>query len=144
MAFTDINKGDSTAFQIKLDKSYMFTVGVGSDGVLTIGDSSSTGDGIKKFFSARFNAREWNHFKVEFYVLNAASKSTAAKIYVNGELLYVSDTYVDKDKGATPVMSYNKISFYALLNTDFTVMFDNIKAYDLIKKYQAETPKYTN
>ena len=60
------------------------------------------------------------------------------------ELVFVSDTYVSKESEATPTLNYANASFYALNATDFTVSFDNVKAYDLVKKYKAETPKYTN
>ena len=144
MAFTDITVGSSTAFQIKLGKSYMFVLGVDTNGNLTVSDSSSTNGSVAltSKANATFKAKEWNRFRIEFYVLNAASKTTAAKIYVNDELIHVSDIYVSKESGATPVLDYSSISFYALNAVDFTVLFDNIKAYDLVRKYKAETPVY--
>ena len=146
MAFTDVTVGSTTAFQIKLGKSYMFVIGVDTKGKLTVSDSSSTNGSIAltNKVNAEFNAYDWNSFKIEYYVLNATNKTTAAKIYVNGELVCISDTYVSKESDVTPSLSYSSVSFYALNAVDFTVQFDNIKAYDLVKKYQAETPEYTN
>ena len=141
-----INIGLPTSFQIKLGKSYMFVIGVDRSGKLTISDSSSTNGSVAvtNKISATFDAFAWNRFKIEFYVLDYEAKTTAAKVYVNGELVFVSDTYVSKESEATPTLNYANASFYALNATDFTVSFDNVKAYDLVKKYKAETPKYTN
>ena len=142
MAFTDINVGSTTSFQIKLGSCYMFVIGVDTKGNLTISDSSSTNGSIAvtNKSSAVFDAYAWNSFKVEFYVTDAAKKTTAAKVYVNGKLTFVSETYVGKEASKTPTLEYAKASFYALNAVDFTVQFDNVKAYYLIKKYKAETP----
>ena len=144
MAFTEINVGSSTAFQIKLGPAYMFIIGVGTNGNLTIGDSSSTNGSVAKATTvdATFNAKEWNKFRVEYYVLNQSSKTVAAKLYVNDVLAYVSNNYVGKEKSSTPSKTYKNASFYALSGVDFTVQFDNIKVYDLVKKYQAEEAMY--
>lgn len=145
MAFTEINNGGGVSFQIKLGSCYMFVISVDTSGKLTISDSSSTNGSIAvtNRISAAFNAMEWNSFRIEYYVLDAGKKSTSAKVYVNGELVFVSNTYVGKESSKTPILTYENASFYALNSTDFTVQFDNIRAYDLIKKYKEETPKYT-
>ena len=142
MAFTEINTVASTSFQIKLGSGYMFVIGVSKSGVLTISDSSSTNGSIAvtSKADATFNAKEWNRFKIEFYVLDKLNNTTAAKIYVNDRLVHVSSVYVSKESGKAPTDSYSSASFYALNAMDFTVLFDNIKAYDLVKKYLAETP----
>jgi hypothetical protein len=142
MKFDEINVGSSTAYQIKLGPSYMFVLGVTKDGVLTVGDSSSTNGSIAKTSNCKttFNAKEWNKFRVEYYVLNESTKSTAAKIYVNDKLVHTSSVYVGQESGKAPSFSYSSISFYALMSVDFTVMYDDVKAYDLIKEYRAETP----
>ena len=120
----------------------MFVIGVSKSGVLTISDSSSTNGSIAvtSKADATFNAKEWNRFKIEFYVLDKLNNTTAAKIYVNDRLVHVSSVYVSKESGKAPTDSYSSASFYALNAMDFTVLFDNIKAYDLVKKYLAETP----
>ena len=145
MAFTEIKNGGGVSFQIKLGSCYMFVISVDTSGKLTISDSSSTNGSVAvtNKISAVFDAKAWNRFKVEFYVTNASSKTTAAKIYLNDELVFVSNTYVGKESAKAPTLAYKNVSFYALNATDFTVLFDNIEAYDLVKKYKAETPKYT-
>lgn len=142
MKFDEINVGSSTAYQIKLGTSYMFVLGVTKDGVLTVGDSSSTNGSIAKTSNCKttFNAKEWNKFRVEYYVLNESTKTTAAKIYVNDKLVHTSSVYVGQESGKAPSRAYSSISFYALQAVDFTVMYDDVKAYDLVKKYKEETP----
>jgi hypothetical protein len=143
MAFTEINNGAGVSFQIKLGSCYMFVLRVDKNGTLKISDSSSTNGGIAvtKSCDAVFDAYAWNNFRVEFYLLNTSQKTTAAKVYVNGELVFVSDTYVGKEASKTPILDYKSASFYALNATDFTVLFDDVRAYDLVKKYKEESPK---
>ena len=143
MAFTEINNGGGVSFQIKLGSCYMFVISVDTSGKLTISDSSSTNGSVAvtSKCSTTFNAFEWNSFRVEFYLLNASQNSTAAKVYVNGDLVFVSNTYVGKEASKTPILDYKSASFYALNATDFTVLFDDVRAYDLVKKYKEESPK---
>ena len=141
MKFTEINVGSTTAYQIKLGTSYMFVIGVTKAGVLSVGDSSSTNGSVAKTSTSKttFNAMEWNKFRVEYYVLNASSKTTSAKIYINDKLVHTSSIYVGMENiSKTPTMAYSNVSFYALASLDFTVLYDNIKVYDLIWKYVEE------
>jgi hypothetical protein len=141
MKFTEINVGSTTAYQIKLGTSYMFVIGVTKAGVLSVGDSSSTNGSVAKTSTSKttFNAMEWNKFRVEYYVLNASSKTTSAKIYVNDKLVHTSSIYVGMENSSkAPTMAYSNVSFYALASLDFTVLYDNIKVYDLIWKYVEE------
>ena len=128
MCFEDIGEKTGTVFQIRIGDGYMFTVGIDKNGQMTIGDASSTGTGVSTKFDISLDPTEWNKFRVEFYVLDSETRSTAAKIFVNDELRFVSNNYFGKESALTPTMKYTYAKFYGLASYGFTCYFDNISA----------------
>lgn len=135
MKFVESAKDSKTAFQIRVGDSYMFTMGITTDGVLTIGDASSTGTGISNKFDIMLDGFEWNTFRVEFYVLDSEERSTIARIYINGDLRFTSTNYFGKEAAAAPTLKYTYARFFALAATDFTCLLDNVKAYPINEPY---------
>ena len=135
MKFEESAKDSKTAFQIRIGDSYMLTMGITPDGVLTIGDASSTGAGLSTKFDVKLDGFSWNSFKVEFYVLDAEERSTIARVYINGDLRFTSTNYFGKESSLTPNLRYTYARFYALNAPDFTCCFDNVKAYPINEPY---------
>ena len=136
MKFENINASSSTALQIFIGSSYMFTVAVNTDGTFTLGDSSTSGVGIKNTFNETFNAGEWNNIRLEFYVTNPETHSTVTYVYVNDYLRFISDNYYGKEKDASvQMLTYDKARFFALAATDLTLCLDNVNAYQSNVRY---------
>lgn len=136
-----ITQNNSTAFQIKLGTSYMLTLAIYSNGTFKLGDSSSTGTGIKNFFDPAFDAYEWNTIRVEYYIIDAESRETVAQIYVNGDLRMVSNNYWSKETDAAPTFTYKSASFFSLRAASCSIYFDDMYA-GLTKDRYVEKPVF--
>ena len=114
------------AYQMLLgDKSnrssfaYYLIISIDKDGMVGISDASSlNGDGNHKRWASSekvVSVGEWFNLRIEYY---SGDKNTVRiKVYVNGELLGVSDNYygwhaVD-NPSATPTNFFDRVQFYA-------------------------------
>lgn len=128
LKFDEIPKDIGTGFQITMG-SYMFTLGIYANGQFRIGDSSSTGSpNISQWFDAKFNAYEWHKIRVEFYVLDAESRSTVAQIYVDDDLRFVSSNYVGKEKDSAPSLTFKSVKFFSLKAVNCVINLDDVYA----------------
>jgi len=125
--FSSVNKSASTAMQISLGGMYILTLGVSTDGLLTFGDTSTqSSNPITNSFSGGFTAFEWHHVRVEHY--RTVEGGPITLIYVDDELLAVSDNYAGKQSGTMPSAKLDNVKFYALWGVDYSVMLDNVNA----------------
>ena len=125
--FSSVNKSASTAMQISLGSMYILTLGVNTDGLLTFGDTSTqSSNPITNSFSGGFTAFEWHHVRVEHY--RTVEGGPITLIYVDDELLAVSDNYAGKQSGTMPSAKLDNVKFYALWGVDYSVMLDNVNA----------------
>ena len=125
--FSSVNKSASTAMQISLGGMYILTLGVNTDGLLTFGDTSTqSSNPITNSFSGGFTAFEWHHVRVEHY--RTVEGGPITLIYVDDELLAVSDNYAGKQSGTMPSAKLDNVKFYALWGVDYSVMLDNVNA----------------
>ena len=125
--FSSVNKSASTAMQISLGSMYILTLGVNTDGLLTFGDTSTqSSNPITNSFSGGFTAFEWHHVRVEHY--RTVEGGPITLIYVDDELLAVTDNYAGKQSGTMPSAKLDNVKFYALWGVDYSVMLDNVNA----------------
>lgn len=100
---TEANVGFTSQIQLYSD-CHMITVSVkdenedgkidGNDGVWATEDSSTTAANSVSLSLGRVaSVGEWFKLRVEYYVLDEASKEIRAKLFVNGELVAVTDNY---------------------------------------------------
>ncbi len=128
MRFSNVNVGAKTAMQVSLGGMYILTLGVGTDGVLSFGDTSSQGTApITNNYTGSFNALEWHHVRVEHY--RTVEGGPITLLYVDGELLGTSDNYFGKEKGGDlPTAKLDTVKYYALWGVDYSVTLDNVNA----------------
>lgn len=136
VCFADVVEG-RVLFQVKMGKSYMFTMGV-QNGRVVLGDSSNTNGqiAVAQNFGDFFNQGEWGNIRVEFYPSNDEAE-IRVKMYVNGNLVVISDNYVGHPQSGVgePVRGYDSVEFYALQNSDLTAYFDNLEIKKVDKKF---------
>ena len=127
----------STAFQIKMGKSYMFTIAF-KDGAIVLGDSSDTNGqiAVAQSFGSYFNIGEWANVRIEYYAADEEA-SVRTKIYVNGTLVAISDNYVGHPQSGegTPTRDFGYVEFYGLQNSDMTVYFDDLLVKRVDKRF---------
>ena len=99
--------------------AYYFLIYIDADGYVCFQESSSlNGDGNHKRWTSRMKMAEvgeWFNIRVEYYSGN--KNNVRIKVYLNGELLGVSDNYygwhaVD-DPGATPSNFFDRLQLYS-------------------------------
>ncbi len=114
--------------------AYYFLIYIDADGYVCFQESSSlNGDGNHKRWTSRMRMAEvgeWFNIRVEYYSGN--KNNVRIKVYLNGELLGVSDNYygwhaVD-NPSATPSNFFDRVQLYSWKGKqDF--YFDNTKIY---------------
>ena len=127
--YFESGKNTGTAFQIRCGDGYMFTLGI-SNGYVTLGDSSSTGAGVKNSYPVKLPFKEWHKFRLEFYPDGDGEENIPmTKIFVDGILVARSDNFFGKEKTNAKISTnYISARFYALQSTTLVTYLDNIKA----------------
>ena len=135
--------------QITMDKCYLFTVQVGSDGKIRLIDANATTDSAAVYttYDVALNFDEWFNVKIEYYT---GDKDTVRiKAYVNGTLVCVSDNYWDQSgnkftQDVAPGTNAVETRIYCMLASDVDMYLDNLHTYKLNTTYTpTNTPSST-
>ena len=124
------SEDNSALYQIKCGDSFMFTLGVKSN-KLIIGTITSTGAGSvsEQLVKTTDNiiAEEWHRIRFEMYDLEDGSGDGVAKIFIDDELMYVSENFYGSHS-ATAVYNSNFAVFqiYSRLHYITECYLDNI------------------
>ncbi len=126
------------------NKAYMLNVKV-ENGKIRLSDVSSGSDPrIENDFGVEIEPGEWFHLKAEYYA--ADEENVRAKVYVDGELVGVTDNYYDSSaarlngKRGKPNQHYTEASVYAMSYHNMEVLFDNTASYKTRTPFRAVTP----
>ncbi len=122
------------------NRCYMLGLKVEGDKVNLIDSSSQSSPTYEQNLCASANMGEWFNLRVEYYP--ADHYTTRAIIYINGEVVAVSDNYYDH-KGVKitegvgePDPWFSQIAFSVMSGYNATMYFDNIKCYKTEKDYK--------
>ena len=132
--YADISVSDvfnsSTVFQIMFDsaKDRAYMMALGFDGeYVTVSDVSSTSDASSRreqTFVSDIEAGETFNLGVEYY---STEDGVRIKIFINKNLVYVSDNYYNSHKDTSPTTTeIVKMRFYSLNSASATLTVDNI------------------
>ena len=98
--------------------------------ILTDNSNSNNNAGKNQKLYDSLNAGEWFNLRVEYYKSTMA-KDLRVKVFVNGELIAVSDNfYGSESPTVVPGSLINCVTFYSLNSTDGFVYMDNLRFYD--------------
>ena len=127
--FEDFILGDNVT-QLNIGGLYMFHLAMTKDGIVTMGALTS-GSGTGRVWGKAINlcaAEEWVHLRIEAFLGDASS--TIAKVYVNGELVLVTNNYKGyRNNTATPDAPSSDVSntnLYTYTAGNGTIHFDNV------------------
>ncbi len=133
------DKSSGSTHQISfysVSRLYMITL-KGSTATVAIGDASDvSGSGIiSGNTGVAFPTDEWFKLGVEIY----NGEDFHAKIYVNGECVYISENYIGNHNGtAAPDGAISSIWVYNLIGPSAKLAMDNIRMEINDKKYSAD------
>ena len=109
---------------------YMLAMKI-QDGKVHIWDSSSqNGSRVEQDLGYSVPLGEWFKLRIEYYTGDA--ETVRIKVYVNGELIAVSDNYYDPNgmkvypEGAAPNNYYSYVMINIFSTAKGTVLFDNL------------------
>lgn len=98
--------------------------------IITDNSSSNNHVGINHPLKSDLNAGEWFNLRVEYYK-STSRDALRVKIFVNGELISVSNNFYGKeDPAKAPGGLINSVSFYSFNATDGFVYIDNLSFKD--------------
>ncbi len=137
----DTSKETTIVQLIMQPSTYMLTVRIGTDGNVRIVESSSTTwkNAKEQDLGVRFALGEWFNVKVKYYV--GDHDTVRIKVYINGELVAVTDNYFDSagtkltDIG-TPSEKFEYVTVTGLSTSVCTLCFDNVAAYKRNEVYK--------
>ena len=126
------------------NKAYMLNVKV-ENGKIRLSDvSSGSNPRLENDFGVEIELGKWFHLKAEYYA--ADEENVRAKVYVDGELVGVTDNYYDASaarlngKRGKPNQHYTEASVYAMSYHNMEVLFDNTASYKTRTPFRAVTP----
>ncbi|MBQ8584051.1 MAG: polysaccharide deacetylase family protein [Clostridia bacterium] len=122
------------------NRCYMLGLKVSGDRVNLIDSSSQSSPTYEQNLCASAKLGEWFNLRVEYYP--ADHYTTRAIVYIDGEVVAVSDNYYDH-KGVKitqgvgePDPWFGQIAFSVMSGYNATMCFDNIKCYKTEKDYE--------
>ncbi len=124
-------------------KAYMLMFSNDSSGIHMSDISYGSTPRLMNDFGVTLDFGEWYKFKIEYYV--GSEDSVRIKVYVDGEVIGVTDNYYDstgarlKGKEGNPSTSYTEASILALSYVNTDILFDNLACYKTNTIYQAMT-----
>ena len=125
------------------NKAYMLNLKT-VDGEIRISDvSSGSNPRLDNDFGVEIDIGTWFHLKAEYYPAN--EDNVRAKVYVDGELVGITDNYYDstgaKLNGRTgkPSQAYIQASVYVMSYHNATVLLDDTACYKTNTAYKALT-----
>ena len=117
-----------TYMQIFITDSYLMKLVGASDGSATLGDSSSTSGNEAKYneYGVRLLPDRW--YRIRIHHFYSDRNSTRTKVYVDGELRYISTNYIGNYKlsPVEPTSNAKKASISSNWSSTALVYFDNM------------------
>jgi len=144
LAITDGNSGYTIQLVLG-SRSYMMAFKLTDEKIMLWDSSSQNSTKVERNLSAEVNRNEWFNLRVEYYF--GDHYTVRAKIYVNGEIIAVSDNYYD-GKGnklnggvGSPDKWTNTVELLVMSSYANTVLFDNVKSYRTSDVYEPVTDR---
>lgn len=136
---------DGYFMQISMGTSYMYSFDKTATSVKVY--ESTTASSQTAYYNdiATLPLDEWFNVRVEYYTGDA--KTVRVKLYINGELIVVSDNFKSKNTtnpSVTPVNgNYTQVAIYAMSSLNCSVLMDNVLIYADATPYTAATAEDT-
>ena len=115
-----------------------------NDGVYISEESSSTSTSSKSLSLGRAaSVGEWFKLRVEYYVLDEATKDIKIKLYINDKLIAVTDNYYDQngaklDGEGKPKNNFQSVRIIIMEKSNCTMLVDNALVTKNNDVYKAE------
>ena len=131
--YVDFKTSSTLIFRLgnHVDTGFMMFITRNSNGSLRFRILSNSTNPINEYFNpAGAFEEEWFNLKVEYYIGNA--DSVRIKVYVNGELIYVSQNFYGPmstdapDTAHTPLSRFSRAIFSSYGDYEGDVYFDNV------------------
>ena len=128
--YIDSDSDDGCIFQITMGDKYLIDIVKNGD-VITVKDVMDFNRSAGKTVRMTFKCDEWHTIRFEFYVAgdetNALEKPIT-KIWLDDELVAISETYKDADRGGSVSATYKQVTIYAMKIPQVYAYFDNVRA----------------
>jgi len=125
------------------NKAYMLNLKIENRRLRISDVSSGSNPRIENDFGVELGLGEWFNLKAEYYP--ADEGNVRAKVYVNGELVGVTDNYYDSSaarlngKTGKPNQHYTEASVYVMSYHNVTLLLDNTACYKTSTPFKAVT-----
>lgn len=127
--------------QISMGSSYMYSFDRTATGIKVFESTTASSQSAYYNDVATLPLDEWFNVRVEYY--GGDSGTVRVKLYINGELIVVSDNFKGKDVGNPDVKpangNYTQVSLYAMSSLNVSLLMDNVLIYADSTPYTAAT-----
>ena len=128
--YIDSDTDDGYIFQITMGDKYLIDMNKNGS-TITVKDVMGFNQSTGKTTRTTFKCDEWHTIRFEFYVAGDETNELErpmTKIWLEDELVAISETYKDADKGGSTNATYSHVTIYAMKTTEVHAYFDNVFA----------------